>query len=172
LTGIFFSVDVAESVEPMLELLSRWLIQEPAHILLVAAVNVALWAACRATVLRTVPKSNLLWVPALAWLAYAGWEWLVLVKSPEANIRVDLLLIWPVIGLVTIWTFVRAAGGWWSVGRRSRCWRECASWQIAQHKAPSIAVRSWAPDPSHGARGRTQVGVGRHRGHVRRPRSR
>ena len=104
----------------MLELLSRWLIQEPAHILLVAAVNLALWAACRATVLRTVPKSNLLWVPALAWLAYAGWEWLVLVKSPEANIRVDLLLIWPVIGLVTIWTFVRAAGGWWSAGRHSR----------------------------------------------------
>jgi hypothetical protein len=120
LTGIFFLVEVAEPVEPMLELLSRWLIQEPAHILLVAAVNLALWAACRATVLRTVPKSNLLWVPALAWLAYAGWEWLVLVKSPEANIRVDLLLIWPVIGLVTIWTFVRAAGGWWSVSRHSR----------------------------------------------------
>lgn len=120
MTGIFFLVDVAEPVEPMLELLSRWLIQEPAHILLVAAVNLALWAACRATVLRTVPKSNLLWVPALAWLAYAGWEWLVLVKSPEANIRVDLLLIWPVIGLVTIWTFVRAAGGWWSAGRHSR----------------------------------------------------
>jgi hypothetical protein len=120
LTGIFFLVDVPKPVEPMLELLSRWLIQEPAHILLVAAVNLALWAACRATVLRTVPKSNLLWVPALAWLAYAGWEWLVLVKSPEANIRVDLLLIWPVIGLVTIWTFVRAAGGWWSVGRHSR----------------------------------------------------
>jgi hypothetical protein len=71
-------------------------------------------------VLRTVPKSNLLWVPALWCLAYAGWEWLVLVKSPEANIRVDLLLIWPVIELVTIWTFVRAACGWWSVGRHGR----------------------------------------------------
>jgi hypothetical protein len=29
--------------------------------------------------------------------------WLVLVKSPEANIRVDLLLIWPVVGLTTLW---------------------------------------------------------------------
>ena len=54
---------------------------------------------------------------AVAWLAYAGWEWLVLVKSPEANIRVDLLLIWPVIGLTTLWALVRAAKGWWSVGR-------------------------------------------------------
>ena len=104
----------------MLEILSRWLIQQPGHILLIAAINLALWAAGRATVLRTVPKSNVLWVPAVAWLAYAGWEWLVLVKSPEANIRVDLLLIWPVIGLVTIWTFVLAAGGWWSVSRHSR----------------------------------------------------
>jgi len=104
-------------VEPLLEILSRWLIQQPGHILLIAAINLALWAAGRATVLRTVPKSNVLWVPAVAWLAYAGWEWLVLVKSPEANIRVDLLLIWPVIGLATLWALVRAAKGWWSVGR-------------------------------------------------------
>jgi len=104
----------------MLEISSRWLVQQPAHILLIAAVHLALWAACRATLLRANPKSNVLWVPAVAWLAYAGWEWLVLVKSPEANIRVDLLLIWPVIGLATLWAFVRAARGWWSVSARSR----------------------------------------------------
>lgn len=120
MTGLCSLAEVTKPVEPVLELLSRWLVQEPAHILLVAAVNLALWAACRFTVLRTAPKSNLFWVPAFAWLAYAGWEWLVLVKSPEANIRVDLLLIWPVIGLVTVWTLVRAVGGWWSVGRKGR----------------------------------------------------
>jgi len=53
----------------MLEVLSRWLVHQPAHILLIATVNLALWAACRATVLRSVPKSNLLWVPAVMWLA-------------------------------------------------------------------------------------------------------
>ncbi|MDH4180482.1 MAG: hypothetical protein OEV46_00610 [Betaproteobacteria bacterium] len=104
----------------MLEVLSRWLVQQPAHILLIAMVILALWAAGRATVLRTVPKSNVLWVPAVLWLAYAGWEWLVLAKSPEANIRVDLLLIWPVIALATLWAFVRAARGWWSVGGHRR----------------------------------------------------
>jgi hypothetical protein len=104
----------------MLEVLSRWLIQQPAHILLIAAINLALWAACRVTVLRTAPKSNVFWVPAVAWFAYAGWEWLVLVKSPEANIRVDLLLIWPVIGLATLWAFARATRGWRSVGRQRR----------------------------------------------------
>ncbi len=101
----------------MLEVLSRWLVQQPTHIVLIAAVNLALWAACRATVLRTVPKSNVLWVPAVMWLAYAGWEWLVLAKSPEANIRFDLLLIWSVIGLATLWAFVRATRGWRSVRR-------------------------------------------------------
>jgi hypothetical protein len=104
----------------MLGVLSRWLVQQPAHILLIAMVILALWAAGRATVLRTVPKSNVLWVPAVLWLAYAGWEWLVLAKSPEANIRVDLLLIWPVIALATLWAFVRAARGWWSVGGHRR----------------------------------------------------
>jgi len=104
----------------MLEFHNQWLIHQPAHILLVATVNLALWAACRATVLQTAPKSNWLWAPAVAWLACAGWEWLVLEKSPEANIRVDLLLIWPLIGLVKVWTFVRAVGVGWSIGRHSR----------------------------------------------------
>jgi len=104
----------------MLETLGQWLVQQPGRIVLVAALNFALWAICRATVLRTAPRSNVLWAPALLWLAYAAWEWLVLVNPPEANIRVDLLLIWPVIGVVTLWAFGRAARGWWSVRRRGR----------------------------------------------------
>jgi hypothetical protein len=103
----------------MLETPSAWLVQQPLHIALVAAAHLALWILCRSTVLRTVPKSNVLWLPAILWLAYALWEWLVLVKTPEANIRVDLLLIWPVIGLATLWAWVRAARGWWSAGRGS-----------------------------------------------------
>jgi len=103
-----------------LEALGHWLVQQPGHILLVATLNLALWALCRATVLRTVPRSNVLWVPAVLWLAYAVWEWLVLVRTPEANIRVDLLLVWPVIALVTLWAAVRGARGWWSVRRHDR----------------------------------------------------
>ena len=101
----------------MLEMLARWLVQQPLHILLMAGVNLALWAILGATALRSVPRSNVLWLPAALWLAYAAWEWLVLAKTPEANIRVDLLLIWPLIGLVTLWAVVRAARGWWSATR-------------------------------------------------------
>ena len=57
--------------------------------------------------LRGVPKANVLWVPTALWLAYAGWEWLVVTQSPEANIRVDLMLIWPVLALED-WDISRA----------------------------------------------------------------
>ena len=66
--------------------------------------------------MRGAPRANALWIPALAWLAYAGWEWLVLVMSPDANIRVDLLLIWPVVALATLWAWMRTAMAWRGFG--------------------------------------------------------
>jgi hypothetical protein len=102
----------------MLEVMSGWLVQQPGHIALVAAGNLAVWALCRATVLRAAQGYNRLWVPAILWLAYAAWEWLVLVRTPDANIRVDLLLIWPVIALTTLWALGRAAMGWWKTRHR------------------------------------------------------
>ena len=99
-------------------MLSRWLVAQPAHILVVAAAHLGLWALCRVTVLRSAPRANVFWVPAVLWLAYAAWEWLVLAKSPDADIRIDLLLLWPLLGMVTFWTLLRAARGWWSIRRR------------------------------------------------------
>jgi len=95
----------------MIEWLAGWLVARPVNILCVAVMLAALWAAGRATVLRDAPKANVLWVSALLWLAYAGWEWLVVTRTPDANIRVDLLLIWPVLGLATAWALWRAARG-------------------------------------------------------------
>ncbi len=66
-----------------------------------------LGAACCGRI-PAVRHPDVLLVPALAWLAYAGWEWLVLTKTPEANIRIDLLLIWPLLAVVTLWAAVRA----------------------------------------------------------------
>jgi hypothetical protein len=50
---------------------------------------------------------NALLVAAAAWGLYAVWEWLVRVRTPEANIRVDLLLIWPVLALLSVWMIFR-----------------------------------------------------------------
>ena len=102
----------------MIESIASWLIQQPGHILLVAAFNIAAWLFCRASLLRDVPNSNLFWIPALLCTAYAAWEWWLQVESPEADIRVDLLLIWPVVGIAMAWAVARAAYAWWSVRQR------------------------------------------------------
>ena len=95
----------------MLETLGRWLVQQPGHILLIAAGYAALWVLLRTTILRAAPRANVFLVPTILCLAYAAWEWLLLRKSPEADIRVDLLLIWLVIAIATVWAVVRAARG-------------------------------------------------------------
>jgi hypothetical protein len=50
-------------------------------------------------------------VAAAAWTLYALWEWLVQARTPEANIRVDLLLIWPVLAILSAWMVLRALRG-------------------------------------------------------------
>jgi hypothetical protein len=44
----------------------------------------------------------LLWGAGL-WAAFAVWEWVV---SREANIRVDLFVIYPVLLITTVWVLV------------------------------------------------------------------
>jgi hypothetical protein len=102
----------------VLEPLVHWLVLQPAHIFAVAGLHVALWVLLRTTLLRNQPGANVLWLPAALWLGYAAWEWLVLARTPEANIRVDLLVIWPVLFLTSLWAFVRAVANCWSARRR------------------------------------------------------
>jgi hypothetical protein len=99
-----------------MDMLAGWLVQQPLHILLIAAAHFAAWALVRAGPLR----ANAVLIPALLWLAYAGWEWLVVARTPEANIRVDLLIIWPVLALATIWAIARLVLRWNSWRRTGR----------------------------------------------------
>ena len=39
----------------------------------------------------------------VVWGAYALWELLIQIKTPDANIRVDLMLIWPILGILSAW---------------------------------------------------------------------
>jgi hypothetical protein len=91
-----------------MDALSRFFIQQPLHIPAVALVLLVVCGALRGGRIPAVRHPDRLLVPALAWLAYAAWEWLVLVRTPEANIRVDLLVIWPLLAVVTLWAAVRA----------------------------------------------------------------
>jgi hypothetical protein len=80
-------------------------VQHPGRLLAVGAAFVVLWGSAR--VLTGRPGRALL-VPAAFFAAFAAWEWLVMTRSPEANIRVDLLLIWPAAVIVTAWSVYRA----------------------------------------------------------------
>ncbi len=81
-------------------------VQHPLRILALGAIYITLWAAIRAA--RPGRRTNALLLPAAFCLAFAGWEWLVLVRTPEADIRVDLLLIWPALLILTVWSLWRA----------------------------------------------------------------
>lgn len=90
-----------------MEFLAERFVGQPLHIEAVSVIFLAAYLA-----LRFIPRGEsrpspwLLWA-AFAWSAYALWEWLVLVWTPEANIRFDLLLIWPVLAIVSIWALFR-----------------------------------------------------------------
>lgn len=83
-------------------------VQKPFSILVVAAIFAAAYLALRFTSLGAGKHYSALLVPAIGWALYAAWEWLVLWKTPEANIRVDLMLIWPVLLVLSIWFSIRA----------------------------------------------------------------
>ena len=81
----------------------EWFVHRPAAILLISLLLLGCdqldlrWHRGRR---RAIPA---LWLTSMAWLLFAGWEWLVMLVSPEANIRVDLLLIWPILlGLTAV----------------------------------------------------------------------
>jgi hypothetical protein len=73
----------------------------------VAAVFLASYLARRFARAGGHRRSRWPLAAAVAWAAYAAWEWLVLVRTPEANIRVDLLLIYPALGLLSAWALYR-----------------------------------------------------------------
>jgi hypothetical protein len=76
-----------------------WLIGRPLAILLVAA----LWALAAIG----LPRSHrALTANSLAWITFAVWEALVQAVTPEANIRVDLLLIAPLLSGLGLWGLV------------------------------------------------------------------
>jgi hypothetical protein len=90
----------------------QWLasifVGRPLNIALVGAVFLAWHAALRVRAAGAGRPPRMLLVAAAAWLAYAAWEWLVQVRTPEADIRVDLLVIWPVLAVLSLWAVFRA----------------------------------------------------------------
>ncbi len=97
-----------------MESLATWFVGHPLHILLVALPFIALGGWPR-TSTGTAPSNRAMQWAAAAWLAYAGWEALVQWRTPGADLRVDLLVIWPLLALLSAWALAR-----WLYLRRQR----------------------------------------------------
>ncbi|GAA1657660.1 hypothetical protein MMUR_25320 [Mycolicibacterium murale] len=87
----------------------RWttiLIAYPWLALVPAGLLLGLWARSR---------SRVVLVAAGLWVAYLAWE-LFVTEGPDANIRLDLLLIYPALLVLTVWALI--AGVRLSIGMR------------------------------------------------------
>ena len=91
-----------------MELLASLFVGKPLNILAVATLFSAGYVALRLTSLRGGRRFRLLLVAGIAWMLYGAWEWLILVRTPDANIRVDLLVIWPVLAILSVWALYRS----------------------------------------------------------------
>lgn len=89
------------------ETLAALLVAQPARIAAVAAVLALLHAVLRRRSARRGHRAPPWHVPAIAWALYAGWEWWVNHATPEADIRVDLLVIWPVLAILMAYAAFR-----------------------------------------------------------------
>ncbi len=86
-----------------MELLFWLFVGKPPAILMVAVVFLTGFLALRFLWPGQARHPGALLIGAIAWGSYAGWEWLVQFRTPEANIRVDLLVIWPVLAIPSTW---------------------------------------------------------------------
>jgi hypothetical protein len=90
-----------------MELLASMFVGKPQHILVVAGVFLAGYLALRFTAPDIARHPGSLLIASTIWGLCAAWEWLVQIKTPEANIRVDLLVIWPVLAIFSMWALYR-----------------------------------------------------------------
>lgn len=90
-----------------METLASLFVGKPLNILVVAVVFLAAWFVRHRSGSGSRRPHSLL-VVAVAWAVYAAWEWLVVTRTPEANIRVDLMVIWPALLIVSFVFTIRA----------------------------------------------------------------
>ncbi len=88
--------------------LAAMFVGKPLNILAVGALFSVAGLALRQCSKTGGASARALLLASGAWALYAAWEWLVRVRTPDANIRVDLLVIWPVLAIASVWAIVRA----------------------------------------------------------------
>ncbi len=82
------------------------LITNPALLLIIGLLFFAAYLLLRSRAGSNLRPRALLW-PGLAWTLWAAWEFAMTRFSPEANIRIDLFVIIPLVLLVSIFGSVQ-----------------------------------------------------------------
>lgn len=90
-----------------MEMIAALFVGKPQNILVVAIAFLVGYLVPRFTTLGNRRRFGSLLIASIAWGVYAVWELLVQVKTPEANIRVDLLVIWPMLAILSAWALYR-----------------------------------------------------------------
>jgi len=91
-----------------MELLASLFVGKPLNILAVAGIFLAGSLPAVSAAIGGSQNRRPILVAAAAWGLYAAWEWLSLVRTPEANIRADLLVIWPILAILSCWPIMRS----------------------------------------------------------------
>jgi len=89
-----------------MDMLASLFVGKPLHILTVSGLFLVTYAILRYSPVGAGGRRGPVLVAAIAWGLYASWEWLVQLRTPEANIRVDLLVIWPLLGILSVWSLI------------------------------------------------------------------
>ena len=91
-----------------MKFLASLFVGKPFNIFSAALIFFIGYLTLRCTVLGGGRHPGPLLAASIAWALYAAWEWLVLIRTPEANIRVDLLIIWPALAIFSAWAIYRS----------------------------------------------------------------
>ncbi len=91
-----------------MESLLSMFVGRPWAIAAIAAMLTVAYASGRWGARQPARRTGGLLVAACCWGAFAAWEALVQWRTPEADIRVDLLVIWPIVAAVTVLAAWRA----------------------------------------------------------------
>lgn len=91
-----------------MEILSSFFVGKPLNILAVAILFLLVCLVYRFRNLGSQKSNNALLVAVVAWVLYAVWEYLVQFWTPDANIRVDLIVIWVVLVILSVWAIYKS----------------------------------------------------------------
>jgi putative copper export protein len=84
-----------------MEMLASVLAGKPENVLIVSIAFFVAYLVPRFAAPANRRRFSSLLIASVAWGVYAAWEWLVQAKTPEANIRFDLLVIWPILTILS-----------------------------------------------------------------------